>query len=369
MMKRIVPHTATLLAGILIGAVLVLGCGLSSNPKKEVGGAPPSAALGAVNASQVVSEARNTPIVRAAQSVGPAVVGITNKAFARDGFNRLVLVEKGTGSGVLFDEKGYVATNFHVVADAQELIVSLSDGRSFKGRVLGVDAATDLAVVKIDGDKLPVARFGDSDGILVGEPAIAIGNPLGLEFRGSVTAGVISALNRSIDVGDRRFKLIQTDAAINPGNSGGALVNADGLVIGINSAKVAAGGVEGIGFAIPVNAAKPILQSIIEKGRVVRAYLGVGLIDQQMAARYGYDLQLENGVYVAKLFNGGPAAKAGLIVGDIILSINGTSVKSVADLRAVLDNLDIGQKVQMDINRDGNISTVTVVLEEMPSQE
>ena len=356
---------------MLIGALLVLGCSLDSSPKKPAAaiGQPPSAALGAAKANQVVSEARNTPIVKAAQAVGPAVVGITNKAPARDGLNRVVLVERGTGSGVLFDNQGYIATNFHVVADAQELIVSLSDGRSFKGRVLGVDAATDLAVVKIDGDNLPAAKLGDSDGILVGEPAIAIGNPLGLEFRGSVTAGVISALNRAIDVGDRRFRLIQTDAAINPGNSGGALVNADGMVVGINSAKIAVSGVEGIGFAIPINAAKPILQSVIEKGRVVRAYLGVGLIDQAMAARYGYDLQLENGVYVAKIFSSGPAGKAGLVVGDVILSINGTSVKSVADLRSVLDNLQIGQKVQMDVNRNGDITTRTVVLEEMPSQE
>ena len=367
--KRILPQTATLLAGILIGAVLVLGCSLDSSQKKAPANGSPVAALQAANATQTVSEARNTPIVKAAQAVGPAVVGITNKAYARDMFNRVFLVEKGTGSGVLFDNRGYIATNFHVVADAQELIVSLSDGRSFKGRVLGVDSATDLAVVKIDGDNLPAAKLGDSDGILVGEPAIAIGNPLGLEFRGSVTAGVISALNRSIDVGDRRFRLIQTDAAINPGNSGGALVNADGLVIGINSAKIAVSGVEGIGFAIPVNAAKPILQSLIEKGRVERAYLGVGLIDRQTAARYGYDLQLESGVYIAKVFNGGPAAKTGLAVGDVILSVAGTPVQSVADLRAVLDTMQIGQKVQMDVNRNGDVKTWSVVLEDMPSQE
>ena len=221
----------------------------------------------AVKCEQQLSEARNTPIVAAAKKVGPAVVGITNKAYVRDFFNRTQLMERGTGSGVIYDKAGYIATNNHVVEGASEIIVSLPDGRTVKGKVLGADAVTDLAVVKIDADNLTVATFGDSDTLQVGEPAIAIGNPLGLEFRGSVTAGVISALNRSIEVGERKFNLIQTDAAINPGNSGGALVNADGEVVGINSAKVAVSGVEGIGFAIPINTAKPILQELAERRR------------------------------------------------------------------------------------------------------
>lgn len=214
-----------------------------------------------------MSSARNTPIVKAAKKVGPTVVGITNKALVRDYFNRTQLVEKGVGSGVIYSKDGLIATNNHVVEGAKELVVSLPDGRTYPGRVLGTDPTTDLAVVKIDAkEDLPVAEFGDSDSLMVGEPAIAIGNPLGLEFRGSVTTGVISALNRSVDVGERNFKLIQTDAAINPGNSGGALVNADGQVIGINSAKVAVSGVEGIGFAIPINEAKPILEALAKMG-------------------------------------------------------------------------------------------------------
>ena len=184
-----------------------------------------------------MSGARNTPIVKAARMVGPAVVGITNKAYVRDFFNRVQLAERGTGSGVIYDKSGLIVTNNHVVEGASEIVVSLSDGTSVPGKILGTDPATDLAVVKIDAQNLPVAEFGDSSDIQVGEPAIAIGNPLGLEFRGSVTVGVISALNRSVQVGERNFNLIQTDAAINPGNSGGALVNADGKVIGINSAK------------------------------------------------------------------------------------------------------------------------------------
>ncbi len=320
------------------------------------------------SAKASVSEARNTPVVRAAQAVGPAVVGITNKAYARDFYNRRVLIEQGTGSGVIFDANGYIATNNHVVENAQEIVVSLSDGRTLPGRVLGTDPATDLAVVKVDESGLPAAQFGDSDSLLVGEPAIAIGNPLGLEFRGSVTAGVISALNRSLEIGERRFKLIQTDAAINPGNSGGALVNADGVVIGINSAKISVAGVEGIGFSIPINLARPILQSIIEKGRVIRAYLGVGVLDKMSAARYGYDLNLEKGVYVARAGRSGPAGKAGIVEGDIIVKVAGQETNSVADLRSVLDTQAVGSRVTVDIIRNGQSQSITVLLEEMPAQ-
>lgn len=315
-----------------------------------------------------ISETRNTAVVRAAQAVGPAVVGITNKAYSRDYFNRKVLMEQGTGSGVIFDANGYIATNNHVVENAQELVVSLADGRVLTGRVLGADPATDLAVIKVEATGLPVAALGDSDSLLVGEPAIAIGNPLGLEFKGSVTAGVISALNRSIEIGERKFKLIQTDAAINPGNSGGALVNADGLVVGINSAKISVAGVEGIGFAIPVNAARPILQSLIEKGKVVRPYLGVGILDRNSAAVYGYDLNINKGVYVAKVMKNGPAGKAGLMEGDIILKIAGVETNSVADLRSAVDAHPMGSQVELLIARGGKEQSLSVLLEEMPGK-
>ncbi len=315
-----------------------------------------------------MSEARNTPIVRAAQAVGPAVVGITNKGYVRDFFNRQVLVEQGTGSGVIISADGYIVTNNHVVENAQELTVSLADGRTFTGRRIGADPVTDLAVVKIDATGLPAATLGDSDSLMVGEPAIAIGNPLGLEFRGSVTAGVISALNRSIEIGERRFRLIQTDAAINPGNSGGALVNADGVLVGINSAKISVAGVEGISFAIPINTARPIVQSLIDKGRVVRAYLGVGILDKTSAARYGYQLNADKGVYVAGVQPNGPAAKAGIREGDLILAIAGKETNTVADLRAIIEAQPIGSRVDVAVSRNGQVVARSVLLEEMPSQ-
>jgi len=369
--RRLAPYFLVAVIGALIGGGLVLGYanaipgGLWGRQTVK----QPVNPLTAPAAQAQVSEARNTAIVRAAQVVGPAVVGITNKAYARDFFNRKVLVEQGSGSGVIFDQKGYIVTNHHVVQNAQEIAVSLADGRTVNGRVLGSDPVTDLAVVKVDETNLPAAAFGDSDGLLVGEPAIAIGNPLGMEFRGSVTVGVISALNRSIELDDRRFKLIQTDAAINPGNSGGALVNADGVVVGINSAKIAVAGVEGIGFSIPINTVRPIVQSIIDKGRVARSYLGVVALDRKTAATYGYDLNLDRGVYIARLTQNGPAAKTGLQQGDILLEIGGAEINSVAQLRAALEPYPAGSRVEVLFQRNGQTRTVTVVLEEMPLQQ
>lgn len=370
MLKKFGPLFLIGVLGALIGGGLVLGYGDTftgrSTPKNTT---PAENLLQAPTAQAQVSEARNTPLVRAAQAVGPAVVGITNKAYVQSPFSRKVLVEQGTGSGVIFDANGYIATNNHVVENAREIVVSLADGRVLPGQVLGADPATDLAVVKVDATGLPAATLGDSDTLLVGEPAIAIGNPLGLEFKGSVTAGVISALNRSIEIGERKFKLIQTDAAINPGNSGGALVNADGVVVGINSAKISVAGVEGIGFSIPINTARPILQSLIEKGRVIRPYLGVGILDRNTAAAYGYELSIDKGVYLVQVVKSGPAGKAGLKEGDIILKIADMDINSVADLRGAVDAQAVGSTINVTIIRKGNQYAVNVLLEEMPSQQ
>ena len=364
-------------AGILLAlsvstSILAAGCGAagSKSAANKAETKPAVSQAGQTKQKEAkLSSARNTPIVQAAKKVGPAVVGITNKALVRDYFNRTQLVEQGSGSGVIYSKDGLIATNNHVVAGAQEIVVSLPDGKTYNGKVLGTDPTTDLAVVKIEANEdLPVAEFGDSDSLMVGEPAIAIGNPLGMEFRGSVTAGVISALNRSLDMGERRFKLIQTDAAINPGNSGGALVNADGQVIGINSAKIAASGVEGIGFAIPINEAKPILQELATKGRVVRPYLGVSLLDKNLAQRLGFDLDLRGGLFVVKLFQNGPAYRGGIRAKDIIVKFNGTAVDTVADLRDALGKCQVGEQVPVTILRGDEEVTKTVTLTEMPQQ-
>jgi len=365
MKKRVTSYVVVALVGIILGVSLMVGCSGQFLAKPN----PQIANVTSTKSLEGISDARNTPIVRAAQTVSPAVVGITNKAYARDYFNRKVLVEQGEGSGVIIDSNGYIATNNHVVEGAQEVVVSLPDGRTFPGKVLGADSATDLAVVKIEATDLPVATLGDSDNILVGEPAIAIGNPLGLEFQGSVTVGVISALNRSIDIGERKFKLIQTDAAINPGNSGGALVNADGQVIGINSAKIAVSGVEGIGFSIPINTARPILQSLIDKGHVVRAYLGVGVLDKNTAPKYGYSLEIDAGIYVVNVSPNGPAAKAGIQPGDIITKVAGLAINTVSELRSTLDGQQVGSTVDVETIRNDQPRTVSVLLEEMSAQQ
>lgn len=365
-LKKLIP----VVLGISFGsAVFLTGCS-GSEAEKAVenaidGGGIPTASVNkdTPKAGENASNARNTPVVRAAKEVGPAVVGITNKAVARDWFNNQVQVEQGVGSGVIFRSDGYIVTNYHVIAGAQEIVVSLPDERSFTGQVIGADELTDLAVVKIDATDLKVAEFGNSDDIMVGEPAIAIGNPMGLEFQGSVTSGVISALNRTLDINERQLKLIQTDAAINPGNSGGALVNADGKVIGINSAKLAANGVEGMGFAIPINSVRAIVDELMSNGKVLRPYIGVGVFDKETAARQGYRLNAEKGVYVEEITLNGPADKAGIRRGDLILEIDGKEINKVGELRAVILEHKAGDTIRVKIERDGSKNDVDVVLE------
>ena len=365
-LKKLIP----VVLGISFGsAVFLTGCS-GSEAEKAVenaidGGGIPTASVNkdTQKGGEKASNARKAPVVRAAKEVGPAVVGITNKAVARDWFNNQVQVEQGVGSGVIFRADGYIVTNYHVIAGAQEIVVSLPDERSFTGQVIGADELTDLAVVKIDATDLKVAEFGNSDDIMVGEPAIAIGNPMGLEFQGSVTSGVISALNRTLDINERQLKLIQTDAAINPGNSGGALVNADGKVIGINSAKLAANGVEGMGFAIPINSVRAIVDELMSNGKVLRPYIGVGVFDKETAARQGYRLNAEKGVYVEEITLNGPADKAGIRRGDLILEIDGKEINKVGELRAVILEHKAGDTIRVKIERDGSKNDVDVVLE------
>lgn len=353
----------------MCAALLFSGCdkNITENPAENPANTNEKSIVktSAEAASTKTTDARNTPAVRVAKTVGPAVVGITNKAVARDFFNRTVETE-GVGSGVIFRKDGYIVTNNHVIAGAKELIVSLADGNTVNGELVGTDEVTDIAVVKVDSKDLPTAKFGNSDDVMVGEPAIAIGNPMGLEFAGSVTVGVISALNRTLEINDRRVKLLQTDAAISPGNSGGALCNADGEIIGINSAKLATNGVEGMGFAIPINTVQTIIDELMNKGYVARPYLGVTIFDKATAARYGYTLSIDKGVYVFQVAIGSPADKAGLQRGDIILSIDNKETNTVTDIRNDVAARKIGDKVKIRFDRDGRESEVDITLDEIP---
>ena len=368
-LTKLVCATAT-------AAVLVLsGCGTTQEAseggevKTAVTEAAPSSSGNEKSAPVKLSgnDARNTPAVRVARSVGPAVVGITNRVVARDFFNRQVEAT-GWGSGVIFKSDGYIVTNNHVVADSHELIVSLADGRTFNGELVGADELTDIAVVKINEKNLPTAKFGNSDEIMVGEPAIAIGNPMGLEYSGSVTVGVISALNRTIS-GNESVSFLQTDAAINQGNSGGALVNAEGELIGIPSVKIARAGFEGMAFAIPINTVKSVVEDLVSKGYVARAYLGITPFDKPTAARYGYSLSIDKGVYVFQVALGGPADRAGLQRDDIILSIDGKEVNSVSEIRGEINARKVGDKIKVTYSRNGATHNVEVTLQEMPPPE
>ncbi|NYE56527.1 S1C family serine protease [Carboxydothermus ferrireducens] len=310
-----------------------------------------------------------TPVVAVAKKVSPAVVGISN--IAPGGFFGLGgLEEKSSGSGFIISPDGYIVTNNHVVEGAYELYVSLADGRQMKAKIIGTDPRADLAVIKVNAKNLPVVTLGHSSTLQVGELAIAIGNPLGKEFARSVTVGVISALNRTLtyESGEKSLRLIQTDAAINPGNSGGPLCNAKGEVVGINSAKISIPGFEGMGFAIPIDEAKPIIEQLINKGYVTRPWLGIaGAEISEQEAQY-YDIP--QGIYIEGVVEGGPADKAGIQAKDIITAINGTKITTMAELTDELFKHKPGEKIKVEVYRlkEGKKYTLEVTLGEKPRE-
>ncbi|MBC9783982.1 trypsin-like peptidase domain-containing protein [Heliobacterium chlorum] len=302
------------------------------------------------------------PIPQIAKSAGPAVVSIAN---LETDFWSEQLVESSSGSGVIIDaQNGYIVTNNHVVEGAKALQVGLADGRTTQGRIIGRDPRTDLAVVKIDSEGLTSAPLGNSDTVEVGELVVAIGNPLGKEFARTVTHGIISATDRTLDVGETRLKVLQTDAAINPGNSGGGLFNMRGELIGINSAKIASSGVEGMGFAIPINVAKPIVQQLIEQGHVARPWLGVsGLIVTEAAANY-YDLP--RGFYIKQVVANSPAAKCGLQRGDIITKVDDNDITTMQQFTNVINNHAVGDTMSLIVYRNGETVSLQATLEQSP---
>ncbi|NUQ62402.1 MAG: Do family serine endopeptidase [Pirellulales bacterium] len=273
--------------------------------------------------------------------------------------------EPGLGSGVIIDPSGVILTNNHVVRDADEVVIKLSDGRQFKADDVRVDEKTDLAVVRINAkEPLPAARLGDSDKAEIGDWVLAVGNPFELDQ--TVSAGIISAKGRTLGaVG--RAKLLQTDAAINPGNSGGPLVNLDGEVIGINTAIYSrSGGNQGIGFAIPVNLAKWITPQLIQRGNVQRAYLGVAIEPAGDPENQQFGVLPRQGVRISEVFEESPAAAAGLRKGDVILRFDGRAVLGATDLQEMVERTPDGSRHQVDILRDDKPATVPVVVRAMP---
>ncbi len=276
--------------------------------------------------------------------------------------------QSGLGSGVIVDKDGYILTNNHVIKDADEIKVKLSDQREFKGKIVGADPKTDLAVIKIDSNNLPAIKLGDSDELKVGETVLAIGNPFGLSH--TVTMGIVSAKGRA-NVGIADYEdFIQTDAAINPGNSGGALVNIKGELVGINTAIFStSGGYQGIGFAIPSNMAKVVMKSLIEKGKVVRGWLGVYIqpITSELAEQF--KLKDTEGAIVSDVIEDSPGAKAGIERGDVIVEYNGNKVKDVTMLRNMVANTFPNTEVSIKIIRNGESKTLRVKIAELPQEE
>ncbi len=338
----------------------------------------PTAAQGqTITAPQPVVIDEQSAITTAAAKVSPAIVTITSSGDvgnSNDPFGQIPAT--GVGSGVIFDANGWIITNKHVVAGSSALKVALQDGRQFSGTIYGIDTLTDLAIVKVDATSLPSAPIGNSSAAKVGQLAIAIGSPLGT-YTNSVTSGIISAFGRTIQVqdGTQLRNLIQTDAAINPGNSGGALLDAGGNVVGINSA--VAQTAEGIGFAIPINIAKPIMQQALAGQKLARPWIGIRyqaltqqIADQEkLSVREGAWLQpaSANGAADPAIVAGSPAAKAGLRDGDIITSVDGVKITAVAPLDDILTEYVPGTTVALDVLRDGKPITLTLTLGTRPA--
>ena len=314
--------------------------------------------------TQIQIEKTDSPVVAIAQKAGPSIVGVKVNSLFQGIFGNLETSDE-EGSGIIYSEDGYIVTNYHVIETAIKnssatIQVTLSTGESLNASIIGYDDVTDLAVIKVDKTGLTPAEFGVSGDLKVGELAVAIGNPLGQELAGSVTGGYISALNRKLTTDGRTYNLIQTDAAINPGNSGGALVNSQGQVIGINTAKINETSVEGIGFAIPSDDALPIIKELIQNGKIVRPYIGLsGINIDDATARMN---NIVKGVYVMQVLQGTPAQEAGIQRGDIIVQIDGKDITTMEELNEIKNAKNIGDTITLKINRAGKEIEVKVTL-------
>lgn len=362
-------------AGIVLGTCLgVPGIRdnlLKSNDQGTV--STSTGTSGQINTMQISLEDYSETGIAVAQKVQPSIVGIKVEYTV----NSIFMQQQGTataeGSGIIISEDGYILTNNHVInssssssyysiGEATKVMVYLyNDTTEYSATVVGTDELTDLAVIKIDKTGLTAAELGDSDSVQVGEFSMAIGNPLGMQS--SVTGGMISAVNREVTDSDgKTYKLIQTDAAINSGNSGGALVNSKGQVIGVNTLKVSATGVEGMGFAIPINSAKPIYEQLIQYNKVKRPYIGISGrdLDEITASRNNLPL----GIYVVLVEDFSAAEKAGVKSGDVIIKADGKEVKTMNQLNEIKNTHDIGDKMTITVSRNGQEKEITLTLQE-----
>lgn len=318
--------------------------------------------------------------VYAANKVLPSIVGISveynvNSLVSMFGRQSQTSTAKATGSGIIMSEDGYILTNNHIVAtsssesyysvsEATKITVTLfNDETEYEAKIIGTDEQTDLAVIKIEKTGLSKADFADSDNIKVGEFAMAVGNPLGMQS--SITCGVVSAVNREVTDSDgKKFTLIQTDAAINSGNSGGALVNSEGKVIGINTLKLSGTGIEGMGFAIPINSTTDISSQLIQYSKVKRPYIGISGMD--LTENTAKANKLVVGIYVKAVDDFSAGEKAGIKIGDVIIEADGKKITKMDELNEIKNSHQIGDEMKIKVNRDGQEKELTIVLGEQP---
>ena len=332
-----------------------------------------------ISSGSVVNTVSNTDYsntsIAVANKVLPSIVGISVEYTVNTMFGGSSTAE-ASGSGIIISEDGYILTNNHVInssssnsnsyyqiTEANNLKVTLyNDDTKYDAKVIGSDSQTDLAVIKIEKTGLTAAELGDSDSVQVGEFAMAVGNPLGLQS--SISCGIISAKNREVPDSSSNtiYRVIQTDAAINSGNSGGALVNADGKVIGINTLKLSGTGIEGIGFAIPINSTIDVYKELISNGKIARPYIGITGIDlDETTAKKN---NLVEGIYVKKVDNFSAAEKAGIQIGDVIIAVDGTSIKTMDELNTIKNKHSVGDKLNLKVNRNGKEKEITLTLQE-----
>ncbi|PSM49434.1 serine protease [Chroococcidiopsis sp. CCALA 051] len=378
--KQIFQQPILYLGILIIGSSA--GCESLGNREVQVQPSP----------TQPTANLQNNPnfVAEVVKDVGPAVVRIDatrtvevptavysnpliERFFGENFFPPQEKVQRGIGSGFIISQDGRILTNAHVVEGADKVSVVLRDGRRFAGKVVGADPVTDVAVVDIEGTNLPTVELANSDNITVGQWAIAIGNPLGLD--NTVTQGIISATGRSgsdIGVNDKRLDFLQTDTAINPGNSGGPLLNAQGEVVGVNTAII--GGAQGLGFAIPINTAQRIAEQLITTGRVEHPYIGVRLIEltpeiQQEInqSNLGFKVERDRGVLIVQVAPNSPAARAGLRPGDIITQINSTEIQNADSVQDAVEATNLGKSLQITVNRNGSTQQLTLKPEQLPS--
>ena len=385
--------------GILVGVLLTTGLEWTPPSLSQLSGERHlTGAQGEVPEELKAADQMSKAFVKVAQMVNPSVVTVAAEKVVRPaaarGRNQQQLPEnhpfreffgdeffdrfwntpddgmrsQGLGSGVIVSEDGYILTNNHVVSDAQELKIGFMDDRELDATVIGADPESDVALIKVDAKDLPAVRFGDSDQLQVGEWVVAIGSPFSENLAHTVTAGIVSAKGRTnvniVDFED----FIQTDAAINPGNSGGALVNLRGELVGINTAIATRSGFyQGVGFAIPVNMARKVMDDLLNRGKVVRGWLGVQIqsVDDDLATGLGLDAK--RGVVIADLTPGGPAERSGMKHGDVVLEFNGTAVKDPDHLQSLVAAQDPGKPASLKVRRDKKDMTVKVDLGERPT--